>query len=151
MINKIIEETGVSIDVENDGTITICSANKAGLDKAAQWVSDLTRELKAGELFKEGKVTRIMDFGAFVEVLPGQEGLVHVSELAPWRVGRVTDMVKVGDVIAVKVIEIDELGRVNLSHKRACQDLGITQTPPAGMPPAGNGGFNNGGRPPRRD
>src|SRR5688572_15068984 len=151
MINKIIEETGVSIDVENDGTITICSANKAGLDKAAQWVSDLTRELKAGELFKEGKVTRIMDFGAFVEVLPGQEGLVHISELAPWRVGRVTDMVKVGDVIAVNVIEIDELGRVNLSHKRACQDLGITQTPPAGMPPAGNGGFNNGGRPPRRD
>ncbi len=137
MINKIIEETGVSIDVENDGTVTICSVNKAGLDKAAQWVSDLTRELKAGELFKEGKVTRIMDFGAFVEVLPGQEGLVHISELAPWRVGKVTDIVKVGDVIPVKVSEIDELGRVNLSYKRACQDLGITQTPPPG---AGNGG-----------
>ncbi len=148
MINKIIEETGVSIDVENDGTITICSANKAGLDRAAQWVNDLTRELKAGELFKEGKITRIMDFGAFVEVLPGQEGLVHISELAPWRVGKVTDMVKIGDVIPVKVIEIDELGRVNLSHKRACQDLGITQKPPEGM---SNGGGNGGGfRPPQR-
>ncbi len=145
MINKIIEETGVSIDVENDGTVTICSVNKAGLDKAAQWVNDLTRELKAGELFKEGKVTRIMDFGAFVEVLPGQEGLVHISELAPWRVGKVTDIVKVGDVIPVKVSEIDELGRVNLSHKRACQDLGISQNPPAG---AGNGGNNS--RPPQR-
>lgn len=148
VINKIIEETGVSIDVENDGTITICSANKAGLDRAAQWVNDLTREIKAGELFKEGKVTRIMDFGAFVEVLPGQEGLVHISELAPWRVGRVTDMVKVGDVIPVKVIEIDELGRVNLSMKRAKQDLGIPQERPAGMPDNG-GGFPS--RPPRRD
>ncbi|HTM67929.1 MAG TPA: polyribonucleotide nucleotidyltransferase [Candidatus Binatia bacterium] len=143
MINKIIEETGVSIDVENDGTVTICSANKAGLDKAAQWVRDLTRELKPGELFKEGKVTRIMDFGAFVEVLPGQEGLVHISEMAPWRVGRVTDMVKVGDIVPVKVIEIDELGRVNLSIKRARTDLGIPQEPPAGMGGgnAGGGGF----------
>ena len=112
-------------------------------------VNPLTREVKAGELFKEGKVTRIMDFGAFVEVLPGQEGLVHISELAPWRVGRVTDMVKVGDVIPVKVIEIDELGRVNLSHKRACQDLGIPQTPPPGMPQGGNG--FGGGRPPRKE
>ncbi|HTK05318.1 MAG TPA: polyribonucleotide nucleotidyltransferase [Candidatus Eisenbacteria bacterium] len=148
MINKIIEETGVSIDVENDGTVTICSANKAGLDKAAQWVSDLTRELKAGELFKSGKVTRLMDFGAFVEVLPGQEGLVHISEMAPWRVGKVGDMVKVGDIVPVKVIEIDELGRVNLSIKRAKVDLGIPQERPAGM------GDDNGGfapRGPRRD
>ncbi|MEY4722917.1 MAG: hypothetical protein RLZZ324_430 [Candidatus Parcubacteria bacterium] len=147
MINKIIEETGVSIDVENDGTITICSANKAGLDKAVQWVSDLTREVKAGELFPNGKVTRLMDFGAFVEVLPGQEGLVHVSEMAPWRVGKPGDMVKVGDIIPVKVIEIDELGRVNLSLKRARTELGIPQEPPAGMGSSGDTRSpQNGGR-----
>jgi polyribonucleotide nucleotidyltransferase len=146
MINKITEETGVTIEIENDGTVTICSANKAALDKAHQWVSDLTRELKAGELFKEAKVTRLMDFGAFVEVLPGQEGLVHVSEMAPWRVGKPSDLVKVGDIIPVKVYEIDELGRVNLSMKRAYQDLGITQTPPPGMDPNDTRSF---GGPPR--
>ncbi len=127
IINQIIEETGVSMDVENDGTITICSNNKANLDRALQWVKDLTREVAAGELFKEGKVVRIMDFGAFVELVPGKDGLVHISELAPWRVAKVTDIVKIGDVIPVKVIEIDELGRVNLSHKRAMQELGLPQ------------------------
>ncbi len=140
MINQIIDETGVSIDVENDGTVTICSANKTGLDRAVEWVRMLTKEVAAGELFKEGKVTRIMDFGAFVEVVPGQEGLVHISEMAPWRVGKVTDMVKVGDIIPVKVIEIDELGRINLSLKRARQELGIPQERPAGMADD-NGGF----------
>jgi polyribonucleotide nucleotidyltransferase len=142
IINQIIEETGVSMDVENDGTITICSNNKANLDKALNWVKDLTREVAAGELFKEGKVVRIMDFGAFVELVPGKDGLVHISELAPWRVAKVTDIVKIGDVIPVKVIEIDELGRVNLSHKRAMQDLGIPQVqgPVTGAAP-GNGGL----------
>jgi len=118
-INAIIEKTGVQMDVENDGTVTITSANLEGLEKAKKWVEDLTRELKVGEFFAEGKVTRILDFGAFVEVLPGQEGMIHISELAPNRVEKVTDVVKVGDIVPVIVIKIDELGRVNLSLKRA--------------------------------
>jgi polyribonucleotide nucleotidyltransferase len=123
-INAIIEKTGVQMDVENDGTVTITSANLEGLENARKWVEDLTRELKAGEFFPAGKVTRILDFGAFVEVLPGQEGMVHISELAPHRVEKVTDVVKVGDVIPVVVIKIDELGRVNLSLKRAREKTG---------------------------
>lgn len=125
VINEIIDATGVSIDIENDGSVTICSANKAQLDRAVQWVRDLTREVAVGERF-QGKVTRIMDFGAFVEVLPGQEGLVHISELAPFRVNKVTDVVKVGDVIPVVCIKIDELGRINLSLKRAKEQNGET-------------------------
>ncbi len=122
-INAIIEKTGVQIDVENDGTVTITSVNLENLEAAKKWVEDLTRELKVGELFEAGKVTRILDFGAFVEVLPGQEGMVHISELAPQRVDKVADVVKVGDIIPVVVIKIDELGRVNLSLKRAKEKL----------------------------
>ena len=123
VINDIIEKTGVQIEVENDGTVTITSANLEGLEAARKRVEDLTRELKVNEFFPNGKVTRILDFGAFVEVLPGQEGMVHISELAPQRVDKVTDVVKVGDIIPVVVIKIDELGRVNLSLKRAKEKL----------------------------
>jgi polyribonucleotide nucleotidyltransferase len=151
VINEIIDKTGVTIDIENDGLVTICSANKASLEKAVEWVHNLTREVVVGELFK-GKVSRIMDFGAFVEVLPGQEGLVHISEMAPYRVGKVSDLVKIGDIIPVKVIEIDDLGRINLSLKRAKQELGEPQEPPPGYDAgAGFGGprGGGGGRPPR--
>jgi polyribonucleotide nucleotidyltransferase len=153
MINKIIEETGVTIDVENDGTITVCSAQKTQLEKAVQWIRDLTHEVAAGEMYR-GKVVRIMDFGAFVELLPGQDGLVHISELAPYRVAKVTDVVNIGDEVPVKVIEIDELGRTNLSLKQAREQLGEPQAqppegyqPPTPRPPRG-GAFGNG---PRRD
>ncbi|WKZ28741.1 MAG: polyribonucleotide nucleotidyltransferase [Patescibacteria group bacterium] len=122
-INAIIEKTGVQMDVENDGTVTITSVNLEQLQAAKRWVEDLTRELKVGEFFEAGKVTRILDFGAFVEVLPGQEGMVHISELDSKRVEKVTDVVKVGDIIPVVVIKIDELGRVNLSLKRAKEKL----------------------------
>lgn len=118
VINEIINKTGVTIDIENDGQVVICSANKESLDKAVEWVKNLVREVQAGELF-QGKVTRILDFGAFVEILPNQEGLVHISELAPHRVDKVEDVVKIGDVIPVKVIEIDNMGRINLSLKQA--------------------------------
>jgi polyribonucleotide nucleotidyltransferase len=151
VINEIIDKTGVTIDIENDGLVTICSANKSSLEKAVEWVHNLTREVVVGELFK-GKVTRIMDFGAFVEVLPGQEGLVHISEMAPYRVGKVSDLVKIGDIIPVKVIEIDDLGRINLSLKRAKQELGEPQEPPPGYDAgSGFGGprGGGGGRPPR--
>jgi polyribonucleotide nucleotidyltransferase len=111
--------------------VTITSANLAGLEAARKRVEDLTRELKPGEFFPQGKVTRILDFGAFVEVLPGQEGMVHISELDFKRVEKVTDVVKVGDIIPVVVIKIDELGRVNLSLKRAKEKM----QKDAGTPP----------------
>ncbi len=116
VINKIIAETGVKIDIEDSGLVMIASTDAEGMKKAVEWVKNLTREFKAGEVFK-GKVTRIMDFGAFVELTPGHEGLVHISELAWHRVGRVEDVVNVGDEIEVKISEIDSMGRVNLSHK----------------------------------
>ncbi|NCF75241.1 MAG: polyribonucleotide nucleotidyltransferase [Xanthomonadaceae bacterium] len=116
MINKIIDETGVNIDIEDDGTVFISSVDGESMDKAVQWVKNLTHEVKTGELY-QGTVKRIMDFGAFVEVLPGQEGLVHISELSYERTNKVEDVVKIGDIIPVKVIEIDKVGRINLSYK----------------------------------
>ena len=116
MINEIIAETGVAIDIEDDGLVMITSKDSKAAAKAEEWIKNLTREVVAGEIF-QGKVVKIMDFGAFVEILPGQDGLVHISELAPTRVEKVEDIVKIGDVIAVKVKEIDSQGRINLTHK----------------------------------
>lgn len=118
VINEIIEKTGVQIDIEDDGLVAITSTDQKSLDKASEWVKNIVREVVVGEVF-QGKVTRILDFGAFVEILPNQEGLVHISELAPYRVEKVEDIVKVGDIIPVKVIKIDDMGRINLSLKRA--------------------------------
>lgn len=119
MINEIIAKTGVSgIDIEDDGLVLITSVNAEAGKAAYDWINNLTREVQVGELFN-GEVVRLMDFGAFVQILPGKDGLVHVSELAPWRVDQVTDIVKVGDKVKVKVIEIDEKGRTNLSMKQA--------------------------------
>lgn len=115
-INEIIAETGVSIDIEDDGLIMITSKDAEAAQKATTWIKNITREVAPGEIF-QGKVTRLMTFGAFVEVLPGQEGLVHISELAHNRVNKVEDVVKVGDIIAVKVKNIDDQGRINLTHK----------------------------------
>lgn len=116
VINEIIAETGVTIDIEDDGLVIITSKDPVAAKKAEEWIKNLTREVVAGEIF-QGKVVKIMDFGAFVEILPGQDGLVHISELAPTRVNKVSDIVNVGDVIAVKVKEIDSQGRINLTHK----------------------------------
>lgn len=118
IINQIIDETGVEIDIEDSGLVFITSANKESAEKAREWVNNLTREVKPGELF-QGRVTRILNFGAFVEILPNQEGLVHISELADYRVARVEDIVHVGDIIPVKVRNIDDQGRINLSLKDA--------------------------------
>lgn len=117
VINEIIDATGVQIDIEQSGLVMITSTNEDGMQRAIDWVKRLTREVKAGEVF-EGKVTRVMDFGAFVEVLPRQEGLVHISELASRRVEKVTDVVKVGQTVKVLVVGIDEQNRINLSMKR---------------------------------
>lgn len=118
VINEIIDQTGVQIDIEEDGTIFITAENPEAGQKASEWIKNITREVMVGEIFS-GKVSRIMNFGAFVEILPGQEGLVHISKLADRRVNKVEDVVKIGDMITVKVIEIDEQGRINLSLKDA--------------------------------
>lgn len=147
-INEIIDSTGVSINIENDGSVTICSANKAQLDKAVDWVKSLTEEAEVGKVY-QGEVVRIMDFGAFVQFLPGQDGMVHISELAPWRVNKVTDIVNIGDKVPVKVTQRDELGRINLSLKEAKKALGEEQIKPEGYDGGGFGG--GGGRPSHRD
>ncbi len=118
IINEIIAHCNVQIDIEDDGLVLITSVNPDGMQKAVDWVKQLTREVAVGEIFM-GPVTRVLDFGAFVEILPKQEGMVHISELAPQRVNKVTDVVSVGDLVKVKVIEIDSMGRLNLSIKRA--------------------------------
>lgn len=113
MINEIIDQTDTTIDIEDDGSIFIFGQDAAKCNQALEIIKSLTKEVKPGEIFL-GTVTRTTDFGAFVEVLPKQEGLVHISKLAPYRVNKVTDIVKVGDKIKVKVNEIDDLGRINL-------------------------------------
>ncbi|WIY59866.1 polyribonucleotide nucleotidyltransferase [Bacillus arachidis] len=115
-INKIIEETGVKIDIEQDGTVFISSIDQEMNEKAKKIIEDIVREVQVGEIYS-GKVKRIEKFGAFVELFSGKDGLVHISELALERVGKVEDVVKIGDEISVKVIEIDKQGRVNLSRK----------------------------------
>ncbi len=117
IINEIIAECNVQIDIEDDGLVMITSVDPEGMERAVDWVKQLTHEISVGEVFT-GPVTRIMDFGAFVEILPKQEGLVHISEIAPQRIDKVTDVLKIGDMVSVKVYEIDSMGRVNLSIKR---------------------------------
>ncbi len=117
IINKIIEDCGVTIDIEDSGKIFIASESEQAVEKAMEWIKNITREVEIGEIF-QGKVKRILDFGAFVEILPGQDGLVHISELAPYRVEKVEDIVKIGDTVSVKVISVDEQGRINLSIKQ---------------------------------
>ncbi|MDR5695214.1 MAG: polyribonucleotide nucleotidyltransferase [Armatimonadota bacterium] len=116
MINKIIAETGVKIEVEQDGKIHIASPDEEANRKAVKMIEEIVREVKVGEVYI-GRVTRVTNFGAFVEVLPGKEGLVHISELSDKRVDRVEDVVKVGEEILVKVKEIDAHGRINLTRR----------------------------------
>ncbi|MDP3703360.1 MAG: polyribonucleotide nucleotidyltransferase [Candidatus Omnitrophota bacterium] len=118
IIRKIIEETGATIDIEDDGTVSVSSNDAQKSDKAISIIRTLTEDVEVGKVYT-AKVKRIMNFGAFCEILPGKEGLVHISELAEKYVGKVEDVVKIGDEFRVKVIEIDEQGRVNLSKKRA--------------------------------
>jgi polyribonucleotide nucleotidyltransferase len=115
-IRSIVDETKASIDVKSDGTVVIGSSSEEAARKAVRMIEDLTQEVKLGDIYT-GKVTRLLNFGVMVEILPGKEGLVHISELADYYVDRVEDVVKVGDEIMVKVIEIDDLGRINLSRK----------------------------------
>ena len=142
VINDIIAKTGATIDIEQDGSVAITAETLDSLKKAEEMVKNIVREIQVGEVF-EGKVTRLMDFGAFVELIPGHEGMVHVSEMSPQHVEHPSDFLKEGDVVPVKVIEIDSMGRINLSI-RAAKEPDYTPRPKPARKPMGRGGF--GGR-----
>lgn len=126
-INKIIAETGVKIDIKEDGKVFVTAVDAEGGKAALKMIDDLTKEVQAGEIYL-GKVTKIATFGAFVEILPNKEGLVHISKLDVNRVNKVEDIVSVGDEILVKVTEIDNQGRINLSRKDAIKDSETEET-----------------------
>ena len=135
-IRAITEETKVTIDIDDDGTVLIGSTDEKSAQQAIEIIKSLTRDVEVGVIYT-GKVTRLMNFGAFVEIFPGKEGMVHISELADHRVASVKDVVNVGDEIMVKVIEIDRMGRINLSRRAVLRDS-------AGSPGAGKstGGYH---------
>lgn len=116
VINKIIAETGAKVEIENDGKVFVAASNSEAADKACKMINDLVREVQVGEVY-DGTVARLMDFGAFVEILPGREGLLHVSKIKPSHIRSVEDVLHVGDHVQVKVEEIDNLGRINLTRK----------------------------------
>lgn len=126
-INGIIEETGVKIDIDQDGKVSIASSDKEMIQKAIKIIEDLTKEVKVGEVYL-GKVVRIEKFGAFVNLIKGKDGLVHISQLANERVNKVEDVLKLGDEVLVKVTEIDKQGRVNLSRKAMLAEDGTEKT-----------------------
>ena len=158
-IRSIIEETKTTIDVDNDGTVLIGSPNEESARKAIDIIESLTKEVEIGTTYT-GKVTRILNFGAMVEILPGKEGLVHISELEDYRVDKVEDVVKIGDELTVKVINIDDMGRVNLSRRALFEKQSDTpgakpqgapskdypfRTQRDSRPPRNKGGFHNRG------
>jgi polyribonucleotide nucleotidyltransferase len=127
VIRGIIEATGVKMDVEDDGSVTIASSDEAASQKAIEMVQRIAAEAEVGKIYK-GTVRKIVDFGAFVEILPGTDGLVHISQLAPERVRRVADVLKEGDEVMVKVLEVDRQGKIRLSRKEAMQEIGAGQS-----------------------
>ena len=116
VINKIIEETGVKIDITDDGSVNVCGTDEAMIDKAITIITGIVTDIEAGMVF-EGKVVRIMNFGAFVELAPNKDGMVHISKLSDKRVGKVEDVVNIGDQVTVKVTEVDKMGRINLTMR----------------------------------
>lgn len=122
-INKIIAETGAEIDIKDDGTVMIASPNKISIDAAIQFIKHLTAEPEVGKIYEKSRVVSVLDFGVFVEILPGKEGLVHVSEMKEERVEKPSDVVKEGDFVTVKLVGIDDRGRLQLSMKAAEREL----------------------------
>ena len=112
-INKIIDETGVKIDIDEEGRVSVCGVEKENIDKAIEMIRMIVEPLQEGAIY-EGKVVRIMQFGAFVELSPNKDGLIHISKLSKERVEKVEDVVNIGDTVKVKVLEIDKMGRINL-------------------------------------
>ena len=122
-INKIIAETGAEIDIKDDGTVMIASPDKTSIDAAIQYIRNLTAEPEVGKIYTDCRVVSVLDFGAFVEIMPGKEGLVHVSEMKEERVEKPSDVVKEGDKVTVKLVAIDDRGRLQLSMKAAAREL----------------------------
>jgi polyribonucleotide nucleotidyltransferase len=122
VIKGIIEETGVKIDIDDKGVVKIASNDEPSANRAIEIIKGITQEAELGKIYM-GKVTRIVDFGAFVEVLPGLEGLLHISQISDKRIQKVSEVLKIGDKIPVKVIEIDEIGRIRLSRKEALKEI----------------------------
>ena len=120
-INSIIEETGVKIDIDDDGTVAVCGVDQAGIDKALKIIHSIVDPIEVGKIY-EGKVVRIMNFGAFVELSPNKDGLIHISKLSKDRVAKVEDVVNIGDTVKVKVLEIDRMGKISLSLKDAVEE-----------------------------
>jgi polyribonucleotide nucleotidyltransferase len=148
VINEIIAATGVSIDIEDDGLVMICGTDAEKAKQAVDWVKNIVREFEVGEVFA-GKVVRMLDFGVFVELTPGNDGMVHVSQLAPYRVGSPADFVSIGDMVTVKVKEIDEKGRVNLTMLGLAENEALWKDEKGKDTGGGFGGprgFNGGGR-----
>jgi len=122
VIRGLVEETGCKIDIEDDGTVLIASADGPSLEKAISAIQAITAEPEVGKIY-HGKVRKIVEFGAFVEIMPGTDGLLHISQLAEERVRRVEDVVHEGDEIDVKVLDVDRSGKIRLSLREAKQDL----------------------------
>ena len=152
VVRDITAKTGAEIDIDDDGTVSVASCEREGAERALEMINQIIADVEVGKIYK-GKVTRLMNFGAFVEVLPGKEGLVHISELADHHVKQVEDVVKVGDEIQVKCVEIDAQHRVNLSKVAAERELGLIPDTGPKPPRSGRGGSRDssrGGPRPRR-
>jgi polyribonucleotide nucleotidyltransferase len=146
VIREIQSATGADINIEDDGTVDVASADAEGAEAAIEMIKNLTAEAEVGTVY-HGTVTRIMNFGCFVQIVGTKEGMVHISELAPGRVNEVDDVVKVGDEIDVKVMEIDSMGRVNLSKVQADVELGrVNAEDVEKKAPRRDGGGGRGGR-----
>ena len=130
VIREICEVTGAKIDIEDDGTVKVASSNTESAEAAVKWIRDIIAEAEVGVIYK-GKVVKVVDFGAFVNFIGSKDGLVHISELAPGRVGKVTDVVNEGDEVWVKVLSFDDRGKVRLSMKMVNQDSGVEEAAPA--------------------
>jgi polyribonucleotide nucleotidyltransferase len=130
VIRALTEETGCTIDIKDDGTVTIASVNAEACNVARKRIEDITAEVEVGRIY-EGPVLRLLDFGAIVQLIPGKDGLLHISQIAKERVNQVSDYVKEGQIVRVKVIEADEKGRVRLSMKAAAEDDANAAAQPA--------------------
>jgi polyribonucleotide nucleotidyltransferase len=124
VIQAITKETGTQIDIQDDGTITIASVNAAAGQSAKARIEQITSDVEPGRIY-EGKVAKLMDFGAFVTISPGKDGLVHVSQISNDRVEKVSDVLKEGDIVKVKVLEVDKQGRIRLSMKAVEEGEGV--------------------------
>ncbi len=138
-IRRLQEETGTKIDIEDTGIVTIASASAAGAEECRDRIEGMTAGVQLGKIY-EGRVMSVKDFGAFVELLPGQDGMVHISELTDGYINSVSDVCRVGDSMLVKVIAIDEQDRVKLSRRAALADRGIEETIESKPRPSGGGG-----------